>query len=130
MKAEKHTMVATAYGLVATTGLSMTKKAYIAPMTDPVTRCTLLAMVASTCKHAAGMTSITGALQAALDEYCSAENKKQKKKQKKERGRRRRQRKGKGEEGEEDEKMKCNMQQSDTICPETLAAMWQNTAGQ
>lgn len=97
MKAEKQTMVATTYGLVATTGLSMTRKAYTAPMTDPVTRCTLLAMVASTCKHAAGMTSITGALQAALDEYCSAENK-QKKKQKKENE------KGKEEETKERER--------------------------
>ena len=55
MMAEKQTIVATAYGLVATTGLSMTKKAYVAPMTDPVTRCTLLAMVASTCKRTAGV---------------------------------------------------------------------------
>ena len=54
MKAEKPHMIATAYGLPATLGLSMTRRAYTAPMAEPVTRCTLFASVASTCMQGLG----------------------------------------------------------------------------
>ena len=51
MNAEKQQSAPTAYGLLATTGLNITKKPYTQPITEPVTRCTLLAKVASTCSH-------------------------------------------------------------------------------